>query len=438
MPSGSNLHTLHALSPAAITKMHTSFQARWEDAAGLERFFIITILVLTTVLFYGIWEAIYNVYFHPLSRFPGPLLGRATLIWRMIHSTAGNLHLAVEEQHKIYGPIVRVGPDELSFSSITSWKAIYGPKSSVDQTLVKSEFYDMYGSGFRSPCIGSVRDPIKHRQMKSQLSAAFSTKALIEQEGLVKQAVDKFVNKIGKDGGPGTRGINMTKWYEMVAFDVLGEMAFGQSFGCIDNGEPHFWQELILGHLFWITVADNLRRLPLVPSLARLIFPFTEGIRNKHTGYTRDMVESRLKSKTLRQDFLTNLVSKVENGEVPKEEMTAHSSTLIIAGGETVATFLAAVTYYLLKDSNPAYAKVIKEVRDRYNAYEQIDGITAQQIPYLQAVINEGLRIYPPGSIGFPRLSPGTVIDEKWIPRGVSRLELPLSKSSHTLIGRSD
>ena len=58
----------------------------------------------------------------------------------------------------------------------------------------------------------------------------------MEQEEIIKSCVDAFVTRIGKDGGPGSRGLNMTKWYEMVAFDILGEMAFGESFHCIEIG----------------------------------------------------------------------------------------------------------------------------------------------------------------------------------------------------------
>lgn len=134
----------------------------------------------------------------------------------------------------LQGPVVRVAPNELSFASVASWKEIYGHQPSGKKTLVKSEFYDMYGSGFKSLCIGSERSPDKHRQMKTSLSAAFSTKALQEQEYIVAKMVDSFVARVKV--GTGLDGINMTKWYEMVAFDILGEMAFGNSFHCIENG----------------------------------------------------------------------------------------------------------------------------------------------------------------------------------------------------------
>lgn len=94
-------------------------------------------------------------------------------------------------------------------------------------------------------------------------------------------------------------------------------------------------------------------------------------------------------------------------------------NTISVAGGETVATFLAAVTYYLCK-SPVSLKKLQQEIRDRYQSYDQIDAISAQHLPYVHAIISEGLRIYPPGAQGFPRTSPGAMVDGYWIPKGVS------------------
>ncbi len=73
--------------------------------------------------------------------------------------------------------------------------------------------------------------------MRRLLSSAFSTRALLEQESIVASNIDTFVMKMGLLGGPKTNGLNMSKWYEMSAFDILGDMAFGESFHCIDNGK---------------------------------------------------------------------------------------------------------------------------------------------------------------------------------------------------------
>lgn len=166
---------------------------------------------------------------------------------------SGNIHVAIAYGHQTYGicgkeipfvqylmlsagPVFRVSPNELSFASVASWKDIYGHQPAGKPAIVKSEFYEMYGAGFRSLCIGSERNPSKHQHMRKSLSSAFSTKALSEQESIVAKNIDAFIIKLGQLGGPKTGGLDMSKWYEMSAFDILGDMAFGESFHCIQNG----------------------------------------------------------------------------------------------------------------------------------------------------------------------------------------------------------
>lgn len=254
--------------------------------------------------------------------------------------------------------------------------------------------------------------------MKRSLAPAFSSKALSEQEPSIQHSVDRFVEKIGSLGGS-SKGINLTVWYGMVAFDILGEMAFGESFGSMQHGQPHFWQLLISKHLFLITLIDNLRRYSYARWFIRFILPkYTSSTRKKHLNYSRQRVADRVTNRSARKDFLTKVIEKVDSGEINKEELTAHASTLVIAGGETVATFLAATTFYLCKF--PEFQrKLQQELHANFKSYGDISATAALQLPYLQAVINEGLRIYPPGSQGFPRISPGAIVDGKWVPPGV-------------------
>ncbi|KAF7623740.1 hypothetical protein AFLA_007466 [Aspergillus flavus NRRL3357] len=370
-------------------------------------------LAVALTALYWIHLAIYNVFFHPLASFPGPFWARASFIWRMWHTSTGRVHRAIEFQHKLHGDIVRISPNELSFASVESWKAIYQPKSAP---LVKSEFYEIYGSGFNSLCIGSERNPETHSRMRKSLAAAFSTKALLEQEDIIQGCVNDFIEGIRSQ-----TTVNVTKWFEMLAFDILGEMAFGESFHCIENRKSHFWCDMIEEHLYFITILDNLRRYPLIAAIGKTILPhLTVSVRNKHTNYSRRKVAHRLQSSSPRADFMSRLIAKVEDEEMEMEELTAHASTLVIAGGETVATFLAAVTYHLLSTPN-AYQKLRDEIRARYNHLSEITSTTALQLPYLQAVISEGLRIYPPGSQGFPRNTPpqGIVVKGTYVPGNV-------------------
>lgn len=78
---------------------------------------------------------------------------------------------------------------------------------------------------------------------------------------------------------------------------------------------------------------------------------------------------------------------------------------------------LVGTTYYLLK--NPStLAKLTSEIRNKFTSLSEITNQSTTNLEYLNAVINEGLRIFPPVSGHLERTSPGAVVDEKWIPKG--------------------
>lgn len=133
---------------------------------------------------------------------------------------------------------MRVSPNELSFGSVESWKAIYGHPTGDRPIPVKAGFYDVFSAGFSRKDIGSERDPHRHAAMRKMLSPAFSQRALLEQENIISGIIDRFVRIVGEKAPPGSKGINMTKWFEMSSFDILGEMAFGESFHSLEAGMP--------------------------------------------------------------------------------------------------------------------------------------------------------------------------------------------------------
>lgn len=92
-----------------------------------------------------------------------------------------------------------------------------------------------------------------------------------------------------------------------------------------------------------------------------------------------------------------------------------------IAGGETVSTFLAGTTCFLLQHPEKLQL-LVSEIRGAFKSYDNIKAQPAQQLQYLQAVISEGLRLFPPGSQGAPRISSGFELHSRYIPEGVRYL----------------
>ncbi|KAF5610197.1 isotrichodermin C-15 hydroxylase (cytochrome P-450 monooxygenase CYP65A1) [Fusarium subglutinans] len=118
-----------------------------------------------------------------------------------------------------------------------------------------------------------------------------------------------------------------------------------------------------------------------------------------------------------RGDFFSHLLSKGGN-DVPEQELCEQSSTLIVAGSETTATCLTGIVYCLLSNRS-CLVKLTDEVRSRFQSETEITGDATAELKYLPAVIEEGLRIFPPAPFGLPRISPGAAIDGHYIPSGV-------------------
>jgi cytochrome P450 len=93
----------------------------------------------------------------------------------------------------------------------------------------------------------------------------------------------------------------------------------------------------------------------------------------------------------------------------------------MIAGTETTATALSGTTYHLLQ--NPKVLKnLVAEIREAFSDFDDITLEDLARLKYLQAVLQEGLRMYPPVPIALPRRTPkeGSIVCDEWVPGDVA------------------
>lgn len=63
-----------------------------------------------------VWTVIYNLYFHPLARIPGPKIAAATYLYQTYYSIVGRsrFYVRIKELHEIYGKL-SPNPQNTSF-----------------------------------------------------------------------------------------------------------------------------------------------------------------------------------------------------------------------------------------------------------------------------------------------------------------------------------
>lgn len=142
----------------------------------------------------------------------------------------------------------------------------------------------------------------------------------------------------------------------------------------------------------------------------------------EHQKYTDDRIDRRLKREPEHPDLWTKILEKGQDaseGGLSIGEHHSNASLFMIAGTETTATALSGTTYHLLR--NPStMKKLTDEIRTAFSDFDDItlEGLARQK--YLNAVLQEGLRMYPPVPIALPRVTPptGSEICDQWVPPG--------------------
>ena len=117
---------------------------------------------------------------------------------------------------------------------------------------------------------------------------------------------------------------------------------------------------------------------------------------------------------------MTRILENRDPHEVSDIQIAAHASDFVLAGSETTSTALSCITFYTLRD--PQISRRLQtEIRTSFKSYGEINAQSTARLKYLQAVVLEGLRMYPPLPFALPRVVPegGDVVDGRFVPGGV-------------------
>jgi hypothetical protein len=158
-------------------------------------FSTVSIVIVLTLLLFNYF--IYDVFIsNPLSAIPGPKIF-ALSSWRLaLEDWRGTRTTTIYALHLKYGPVVRVGPNEVSFNNLSALRTIYGAGSGFERTNWYRCF-DVYGK-MNLFSFSSVRAHAERKRLMAQIYSksnmmSGSTAMMVEEK--VRQYLELIENE---------------------------------------------------------------------------------------------------------------------------------------------------------------------------------------------------------------------------------------------------
>ncbi|KAI9048140.1 hypothetical protein LZ554_007935 [Drepanopeziza brunnea f. sp. 'monogermtubi'] len=364
----------------------------------------------------------------PLRSVPGPFLARFTGLWYFFKIYQGVFEKENIRLHEKYGPIVRIAPGEYSVDDVEAAKTIYGHGNA----FVKNNWYWAWMPP--DPTKASLfaeLDPHRHAQQRRKFSSLYSMSALLGYEPFVNNCTSLLTQRFYELSRT-NNVIDMQHWLQCYAFDVIGEITFGNRFGFLDQGEDKegVFQAIDTRGIYstFVGLTPWIHRwlYPLLPQTGGHGYVFNYTLRQIEDSQ-RVLKDPRSAGRDGPPDIVTKiLLAHEDNPErMTKTDLITMCQSNVGAGSDTTAITLSSIMYHLLK--YPETYKRLREEIDTAAKEGRIDDpITFKQsqseLPYLQAVIKEALRVHPATGLPMQRIVPaeGANIAGHFIPGGSS------------------
>ncbi|RDL36418.1 Uncharacterized protein BP5553_05770 [Venustampulla echinocandica] len=368
-----------------------------------------------TILIVFLGAAVRRRYYSPLSDIPGPFFASFSVIWQLWHIIKCHTEAAMREMatgltRQLAGKFVRLSHKEVSISDPAAVREV------LQSQMDKANWYKVFS--MPDSRYENTMSETSYKEMNRRtrnVAAGYSLSNVIKGEPYIDKALGLFQTQLDRRVASGS-SIELDKWVNYLAFDVVGESTFSKSFGFLEAGHDignsisnQYKLRLyiaLIGHFSW--AHDYLLANPLIghfnlqPSMH--VFDTSMAAVKKRS----ESVETRNDMIELWQQQYRNHPDRMDEKEILAAAVANGSADVDIfkmgAGADTVSCILQAFCYYLLRDTESL--KLVREEIDNASlspipSYEE-----TRELPVLSACIKESYRIHTPVGFNLPRVSP--------------------------------
>ncbi|KAF2460154.1 cytochrome P450 3A3 [Lineolata rhizophorae] len=365
---------------------------------------------------------------------PGPFVAKFSNFWLLKQCRQGKRYQAVDEAHKKYGKLVRIQPHHVSVADADAIPMIYGHGNG----FLKSEYYDAFVSIQRG--LFNTRDRAEHTRKRKTVAHTFSAKSIGQFEQYMHHNLYSLtkqwdrISSLASGANGGYADMDALHWFNYLAFDIIGDLAFGAPFGMLEKGRDEAAVQMTPDAEPTVApaievlnrrgeVSGTIGCLPALKPYAKYLPDpfFRDGIAavENLAGIATARVSQRLSGQQQgaqdRVDLLARLMEgRDDKGEtLGRAELTAEALTQLIAGSDTTSNTSCALLFHVLTRGDEVIGRLQAELDEALSDYG-VDGKAVpdysqvKDLPYLGAVINETLRIHSTSSLGLPRMVPPT------------------------------
>ncbi|KAJ5096607.1 Cytochrome P450 [Penicillium angulare] len=339
---------------------------------------------------------------------PGPFIARFTDWWRVYHYIKGDWGETILWWHQRYGDLIRTGPNRISVGDPLEVPRVY----QVKPLLHKGTMYRTLIGWFRGENVAGLEgmvDEVQHANTKRVIASAYSWNAVVGYEPQITYSALELIDNIGKHPV-----IDINDWIPWWGIDSMNRIAFSSSLGFMKNARD-------VGRTLEATrkITAGIAYMGAFPTIFMWIawaLSTVIGPSGRLVNLCMGIVNSRLSGKDASEmghwngepillekeamnakgDLLDAFIKagKEQPKLFPHSRVIGMTFTTILAGSDTTAYNLSWTIYYLLK--NPAYIVRLQEELDRAAQQGELSYPPSlaelSKLPYLEAVIKEGLR----------------------------------------------